>query len=135
MVPGAWFPVPYLWDSLPSTPQAALNNKTFNVPAGKVVGGGSVVNTMVFVRPGKAELQAWETLGAKGWDWDSLLPYYKKSENHTAPDPDFARGANFSYSEEVHGHDGPVQVSFPNFYYPASGKDKKATLENAEATC
>ncbi|GAB1319975.1 hypothetical protein MFIFM68171_10185 [Madurella fahalii] len=121
LIPGAYFPVPYLWIPLPSIPQAALNGRSFNVPAGKVVGGGSVVNAMVFVRPGKAELGAWEKLGAKGWNWDSLLPYYKKSENSTAPDPDFARQANFSYVDEVHGHDGPVQVSLPNFYYPASG--------------
>jgi len=36
------------------------------------------VNGMVFVRPGKGELRAWEDLGAKGWNWDALLPYYKK---------------------------------------------------------
>lgn len=78
LVPGAFFPVPYLWIPLPSTPQTALNGRTFNVPAGKVVGGGSVVNAMVFVRPGKEELKDWEKLGAKGWDWDSLLPYYRK---------------------------------------------------------
>lgn len=78
LVPGAFFPVPYLWLPLPSVPQTALNGRTFNVPAGRVVGGGSVVNGMVFVRPGKGELRAWERLGAKGWNWDALLPYYKK---------------------------------------------------------
>jgi choline dehydrogenase-like flavoprotein len=78
LVPGQYMPVPYLWIPLLSTPQTALNGRSFNVPAGKVVGGGSVVNAMVFVRPGKEELRDWERLGAKGWDWDSLLPYYKK---------------------------------------------------------
>jgi len=78
LVPGAFFPVPYLWLSLPSVPQTALHGRSFNVPAGRVVGGGSVVNGMVFVRPGKGELRAWEDLGAKGWNWDALLPYYKK---------------------------------------------------------
>lgn len=143
LIPGSFFPVPYLWLPLPSTPQAALNGRSFNIPAAKVVGGGSVVNAMVCLRPGKEELAAWEKLGANGWNWDALLPYYKKvrrswpparagpmttqltnmqSENSTAPDPDFARSANFSYVDEVHGHSGPVQVSFPNFYYPASGE-------------
>jgi len=81
LTPGAFFttfPANYMWLPLPSTPQAALQNKVFNVPAGKVVGGGSVVNAMVFVRPSKEELKDWDTLGAKGWDWNSLLPYYKK---------------------------------------------------------
>ncbi|KAK0645452.1 hypothetical protein B0T16DRAFT_428576 [Cercophora newfieldiana] len=100
LVPGSFFPVPYLWIPLPSTPQAALNGKTFNVPAGRVVGGGSVVNAMVF------------------------------SENSTAPNPEFAKSANFSYVEEVHGHSGPVQVSFPNFYYPASGNWFEAAVSS-----
>ena len=78
LVPGAYFPVPYLWLPLPTVPQRALNGRSFNVPAGRVVGGGSVVNAMVFVRPGKEELDDWVTLGAKGWDWKGLLPYYKK---------------------------------------------------------
>ena len=78
LVPGAFFPVPYLWIPLPSVPQSALNGRSFNAPAGRVVGGSSVVNGMVFVRPGKDELEAWEDLGAKGWNWDALLPYYKK---------------------------------------------------------
>ncbi|KAH6842438.1 GMC oxidoreductase-domain-containing protein [Chaetomium sp. MPI-CAGE-AT-0009] len=130
LIPGAFFPVPYLWIPLPSTPQTALNGRSFNVPAGKVVGGGSVVNAMVFVRPQKEELRDWATLGAKGWDWDGLLPYYKKSENSTAPDPEFARRANFSYVDEVHGHSGPVQVSFPNFYYPASGNWLEAAVSS-----
>ncbi|KAM7216524.1 oxygen-dependent choline dehydrogenase [Rhypophila decipiens] len=120
LIPGAFFPVPYLWLPLPSVPQTALNGRSFNVPAGRVVGGGSVVNGMVFVRPGKGELRDWEQLGAKGWNWDALMPYYKKSENFTAPDQGFARKANFSYNPEVHGRSGPVQCSFPNFYFPGS---------------
>ncbi|KAK4233272.1 oxygen-dependent choline dehydrogenase [Achaetomium macrosporum] len=136
LVPGEYFPVPYLWIPLPSTPQTALNGRSFNIPAGKVVGGGSVVNAMVFLRPGREELRDWERLGAKGWDWDSLLPYYKKAslsmldENSTAPDPEFARRANFSYVDDVHGHSGPVQVSFPNFYYPASGNWFEAAVSS-----
>ncbi|KAK3386440.1 hypothetical protein B0H63DRAFT_467790 [Podospora didyma] len=117
LIPGKYFPVPYLWLPLLTVPQTALNGKIFNMPAGKVVGGGSVVNAMVFVRPGKDELKDWETLGATGWDWNSLLPYYKKSENFTAPNAAFAKAANFSYIDAVHGHDGPVQASYPNFYF------------------
>ncbi|GAB1319967.1 hypothetical protein MFIFM68171_10177 [Madurella fahalii] len=50
-----------------------------------------------------------------------MLPFYKKfSENFTAPDPSFAKKTNFSYDERVHGHEGPVQCSFPNFYFKGS---------------
>jgi choline dehydrogenase len=78
LVPGAFNPAPYLWLPLNSVPQAALNNQTFNVPIGRVVGGGSVVNGMVFLRAGKEEYSGWDKLGAKGWDWDALLPYFIK---------------------------------------------------------
>jgi choline dehydrogenase-like flavoprotein len=78
LIPGAFFPVPYLWIPLMSAPQPVLNNKSFSVPLGHVVGGGSVVNGMVFLRGGKNEYAAWEELGAKGWTWDKLLPYFIK---------------------------------------------------------
>lgn len=78
LIPGAFNPVPYLWPDLISAPQTELNNRSFLVPAGRVVGGGSVVNGMVFVRAGKAEYAAWEKLGAEGWGWDGIFPYFKK---------------------------------------------------------
>ncbi|KAK4222134.1 putative GMC oxidoreductase [Podospora fimiseda] len=124
LTPGAFFttfPANYMWLPLPSTPQTALQNKVFNVPAGKVVGGGSVINAMVFTRPSKEQLKDWDTLGAKGWDWNSLLPYYKKSESFTPPDPAYAQAANFSFNPSVHGQDGPVEASYPNFAYPGAG--------------
>jgi len=78
LIPGAFFPVPYLWLPLQSAPQKALNGRSFNVPVGRVVGGGSVVNGMVFFRGGREEYADWAKLGAKGWDWDSLFPYFIK---------------------------------------------------------
>ncbi|KAK4661056.1 hypothetical protein QC762_124480 [Podospora pseudocomata] len=124
LIPGQFFtpfPFQYMYLPLPSVPQTALNNRSFNVPAGKVVGGGSVLNAMVYVRPGVEELDAWELLGAKGWKWNDLLPYYKKSENFTAPDPAYAAAANFSFDPSVHGTTGPVQASFPSFHFEGSG--------------
>ncbi|KAK4674869.1 hypothetical protein QC763_124480 [Podospora pseudopauciseta] len=124
LIPGQFFtpfPFQYMYLPLPSVPQTALNNRSFNVPAGKVVGGGSVLNAMVYVRPGAEELDAWELLGAKGWKWNDLLPYYKKSENFTAPDPAYAAAANFSFDPSVHGTTGPVQASFPSFHFEGSG--------------
>ncbi|KXH27641.1 hypothetical protein CSAL01_04512 [Colletotrichum salicis] len=129
LIPGAFFPVPYLWPNLNSAPQSALNNRTFSVPAGRVVGGGSVVNGMVFVRGGKTEYAAWEKLGAKGWGWDDLLPYFRKSENFTTPPKDFADAANISWVESAHGHSGPVHASYPNYYFPGAENFWQAALE------
>lgn len=79
MVPGAYFPVPYLWLPLSSTPQTALGGTVYGVPCGRVVGGGSVVNAMFFHRSGVEDYDGWETLGADGWGWKSLFPYFKKA--------------------------------------------------------
>ncbi|KAL0768925.1 hypothetical protein CaCOL14_008233 [Colletotrichum acutatum] len=129
LVPGAFFPVPYLWPNLNSAPQSALNDRIFPVPAGRVVGGGSVVNGMVFVRGGKSEYAAWEKLGAKGWGWDDLLPYFRKSENFTTPPRDFADAANISWVESAHGHNGPVRASYPNYYFPGAENFWQAALQ------
>ncbi|KAH9863604.1 hypothetical protein J1614_009536 [Plenodomus biglobosus] len=78
MVPGAYFPVPYLWLPLMSTPQSALGGMVYGVPCGKVVGGGSVVNAMFFHRSDAELYDTWEELGATGWGWANLIPYFKK---------------------------------------------------------
>lgn len=78
MVPGAYFPVPYLWLPLMSTPQAGLGGTSYDVPCGRVVGGGSVVNAMFFHRSDVEVYDGWDELGATGWSWKDLLPYFKK---------------------------------------------------------
>ncbi|EJT82278.1 hypothetical protein GGTG_02252 [Gaeumannomyces tritici R3-111a-1] len=133
LVPGAFFPVPYLWPGLTSAPQTELNNRTFAVPAGRGVGGGSIVNGMVFLRGGRTEYSHWERLGAEGWGWDGLLPYFKKSENLTTPPAEFAAAANISWVEAAHGRDGPVRVSYPNYFFPGAASFWQAALESGIA--
>jgi choline dehydrogenase len=78
LVPGAYFPVPYLWLPLISTPQTALNNQVYGVTTGRGVGGGSMANAMFFHRASRDEYNSWGQAGALGWTWDWLLPYFKK---------------------------------------------------------
>ncbi|WKT54480.1 hypothetical protein QSH57_005064 [Fusarium oxysporum f. sp. vasinfectum] len=127
-IPGAYDPEPYIWQPLTSQPQTALKNRTFLATCARVVGGGSVVNAMVFLRGGKPEYAAWEGLGAKGWNWDGLLPYFKKSENLALPSEEFAAVANISWVESAHGNQGPVQASYPNYYYSGSANWWNAVL-------
>lgn len=68
-------------------------------PRGKTLGGSSAVNAMVYVRGHKSDYDHWESLGNKGWGWDTMLEYFKKSETNE-------RGAN-----EYHGDKGPLYVS------------------------
>jgi choline dehydrogenase-like flavoprotein len=64
--------------NLTSTPQRNLNNRKIEIPAGAAVGGGTVVNGIFFDRGAAADYDAWAELGANGWDWSGLLPYFKK---------------------------------------------------------
>jgi choline dehydrogenase-like flavoprotein len=79
--------------------QPGLNGRKGYQPLGKALGGGSAINVMLYVRGQRQDYDEWANLGCEGWDWDSVLPYFKKSENNE-------RGAN-----DAHGADGPLQVS------------------------
>lgn len=78
LIPGDYPPFQYFWPDLNSEPQVALNNRSLSSTCGRVVGGGSTVNAMVYSRGGVEDYDAWVSLGNEGWGWDGLLPYFKK---------------------------------------------------------
>ncbi|XP_076378044.1 glucose dehydrogenase [FAD, quinone] [Megalopta genalis] len=59
----------------------AMNKQQCNWPRGRVLGGSSVLNAMLYVRGNKRDYDNWEKQGNPGWDYDSVLPYFKKSED------------------------------------------------------
>ncbi len=77
-VPGAYNPFNYLWPALLSVPQPALGGGIYFVPTGRVVGGGSAVNAMIFIRGDRGDYGGWTALGNPGWTYADLLPYFKK---------------------------------------------------------
>lgn len=82
-----------------TVPQPGLNGRKGYQPRGKALGGSSAINAMLYVRGHKSDYDGWAEMGCDGWSWDECLPYFKKSEN------------NETGSDDVHGHDGPLQVS------------------------
>ena len=82
-----------------STPQKTLGNRQLYLPRGRTLGGTSSINGMVYIRGNHADYDEWRQRGCQGWDWDSVLPYFKKAENQ-------ARGA-----DAWHGTGGPLNVS------------------------
>jgi choline dehydrogenase len=84
-----------------SEPEKELNNRTLYQPRGKVLGGTSSINGMVYMRGTSADYDGWRQRGCEGWDWDSVLPFFKKAE-------DQERGA-----DDFHGTGGPLHVSNP----------------------
>ncbi|MGE5367731.1 MAG: GMC family oxidoreductase [Betaproteobacteria bacterium] len=63
-------------------PEPGLNGRSLNYPRGKVIGGSSAINAMVYMRGQAADYDHWRQLGLSGWGWDDVLPFFKRHENH-----------------------------------------------------
>lgn len=116
--------IPALWTSLmgseadwqyETVAQAGLKGRAIKEPQGKVLGGSSAINGQAYIAPAQADIDAWETLGNKGWNWSSMVPFYKKSYTLNPPkDQETLDHLGINWiSEEHRGTDGPIQVSFP----------------------
>lgn len=99
--------VPWIWKNLFGTevdwnyktePQPQLDGRQIDWPRGKVVGGSSSINNMIYIRGNKWDFDNWAQLGNEGWDYDEILPYFKKSENQQ------------SIRSEYHGTSGELNV-------------------------
>ena len=80
--------------------------------AGKVVGGGSTVNGMLYVRGDREDYDAWERAGNPGWGWDSVLPFFKLSEDQLSP--------AYARDKAHHSVGGPLPVGDVAFKTPLS---------------
>ncbi len=91
----------YNW-GFESQPEPYLRNRRMNCPRGKVIGGTSSINGMVYVRGHPRDIDAWEGSGAHGWNYANCLPYFKKLENHQVVESEYA------------GSEGPIKISGGN---------------------
>jgi choline dehydrogenase-like flavoprotein len=110
----------YDWN-LSTVPQAYLDGNARSIPQGRTLGGGTLLNGMLWNRGGRADYDDWVQLGNPGWSWDDMLPYFKKSETYS-PIQSSSIAEQYSTREDksVHGYAGPVNVSFPNYTWNAS---------------
>lgn len=88
----------YDWAYL-SEPEPGLDGLRRVLPAGRALGGGSSVNAMIYIRGNRLDFDEWAALGASGWGWDDVLPYFRRAEDNT-------RGA-----DALHGVGGPLGVT------------------------
>ena len=79
--------------------EPGLNGRKMNYPRGKVLGGSSSINGLLYIRGQSNDYDYWRQLGNVGWGWEDVLPYFKKSENQE-------RGKS-----EFHGTGGPLDIS------------------------
>ncbi|MBS1861625.1 MAG: GMC family oxidoreductase N-terminal domain-containing protein [Actinobacteria bacterium] len=88
----------YDWD-FQSEPEPQLGGRRAYLPRGRVVGGTSSMNTMLYVRGNRVDYDRWPALGAPGWAYEDVLADFKRSED------------NRTFEDEFHGSGGPLTVS------------------------
>ncbi|NKB77341.1 MAG: choline dehydrogenase [Gammaproteobacteria bacterium] len=97
---------------------AGLDNRQSYWPRGKVVGGSSSINAMVYIRGQHDDYNDWRDKGNPGWGWEDVMPYFKKSETNS-------RGA-----DEYRGGNGPLYVNDPSEdYHPLCNSFLQAAAE------
>lgn len=89
-----------------SVPQKHAGDRVVYTPRGKVLGGSSSINGMVYDRGTRSDYDGWRQLGNEGWSYEDVLPYFRKLE-------DYRRG-----EDAFHGMGGPVHVSRPGIEHP-----------------
>src|SRR5262245_22319519 len=63
-------------------PEPGLNGRSLHYPRGKVIGGSSAINAMIYMRGQAADYDHWRQLGLAGWGWDDVLPFFKRHLHH-----------------------------------------------------
>ena len=87
-------------------PEPGLNGRALNYPRGKVLGGCSSINGMIYMRGQARDYDQWRQMGNTGWGWDDVLPYFKRSEHHYGP------------ADEMHGTGGELRVEKQRLRWP-----------------
>ncbi len=97
--------------------EEGLNGRSLNYPRGKVLGGCSSINGMIYMRGQARDYDQWRQLGNTGWGWDDVLPLFKKSERHIG-------GEN-----EFHGASGELRVEQQRLSWPILDAVQQAAQE------
>src|SRR5437763_13964146 len=93
------------WD-IEGEPEPGLDNRRLYLPRGRMLGGCSSINAMIYIRGNRADYDAWAAAGFEGWGYDDVLPYFKRSEDNE-------RG-----EDAFHGAGGPMSVAESRSMHP-----------------
>ena len=100
-----------------TTAQNGLNGRSLNYPRGKVMGGCSSINGMIYMRGQANDYDQWRQMGNKNWGWDDVLPYFTKMED------------NFSGKDKFHGQGGEWKVEEQRLSWDILDSFQNATIE------
>jgi choline dehydrogenase len=98
-------------------PQPRLQGRRIFMPQGRVLGGSSAINYMIYVRGHRLDYDHWRSLGNAGWSYDDVLPYFVRSENNRA------------ISDRYHGNAGPLAVTSRSRWSPLAERYLAAAQE------
>ncbi|ARF08387.1 choline dehydrogenase / GMC-type oxidoreductase [Catovirus CTV1] len=98
--------------------QQFFNNRKFNLPAGRGLGGSSTLNAMIYLRPPANVLNEWCQLN-EGWCWNDMLPFFKKTENNL----------NLQLSDNIHGRQGEWYVDEQSYTHDTISRLHQAHLD------
>ncbi|RWX70749.1 GMC family oxidoreductase N-terminal domain-containing protein [Mesorhizobium sp. M2A.F.Ca.ET.039.01.1.1] len=90
-----------------SEPEPGMGGLSISLPRGKVIGGSSSINGQIYLRGHRSDYDEWAHLGAVGWSFADVLPYFKRSENWKGEDKSGLRGGS-----------GPLKTAFGNYRNP-----------------
>src|SRR5271163_3747520 len=97
-----WSPIPIGMARLIANPEANTDGRRLLVPRGKLLGGSSSINGMVFVRGQAQDFDTWAQMGNRGWSYAEVLPFFKRMESYAGEGDDAFRG-----------REGPLRVTNP----------------------
>ncbi|KAN0118213.1 hypothetical protein V8E52_005474 [Russula decolorans] len=124
----------YDWN-LKSVPQEGLDGRVVQETVARVLGGSSMISDVLWQRPSREEFDVWGTELGNGptWSFDALEPYYRKAENWTGPPIKTLPGGQKDHAlGKVFGRNGPMQISYNN-YYPGLIEESVAAANNLGA--
>jgi choline dehydrogenase len=98
-------------------PEPGLNGRALNYPRGKVIGGCSAINAMIYMRGQAADYDHWRQLGLTGWGWNDVLPLFRRQTDH------------FLGDSEHHGVGGEWRIEAPRVQWELLGAFRKAAEE------
>ncbi|EEH34948.2 hypothetical protein PAAG_05995 [Paracoccidioides lutzii Pb01] len=115
--------------NITTAPEPGLEGRSYSVRAGSVVGGGTTVNGMTYDRASAADYDSWEKLGNRGWGWQGLLPYFKKSAQFTPPPQEVVDEYEYTYDQSAYGSRSPLKITYPHWQAPDLYKMSDAFTE------
>ncbi|MDP0927392.1 GMC family oxidoreductase N-terminal domain-containing protein [Paracoccus onubensis] len=104
-------------------PEPGLNGRSLNYPRGKVLGGCSSINGMIYMRGQANDYDRWRQAGNSGWGWDDVLPYFRRSERHYGP------------ADEFHNDSGELRIEQQRLNWPILDAVAEAAQELGLPAC